>query len=536
LAVPAMAVFRKLWFAVGIIWFGFLLLVTLTIPRYEYHVSFIDYLRHIDVSDQYTFYPSLFMYLFEPVTGFLREVILIDNGFSFLLGGYLVIRVGIWVRTKRIDESVKTPFIRLEKHLNVFGSIMGLCLLGLLGFIAIGWLIAGPLVVIMYGFSVIHGIITFLTMVLAIILGSRFVMHVFPNSWLSQRIKTLITRWDHRPRRKLYEFFDRHRIGKRFAKEFKRIAILSLFYGYLLLAGYAIPLPTRVIATDLAPDEVLFDFHVHTCRSDGWPLPAQRVEWYRSHGIQGAAFADHHSINGAMEASAYVARQGLEFTVLIAQEYSPAVPDVHMNIYGINETINPISYYPGIEFGNPLLPSLYLNVSDTIKYVKAHGGYITVNHYGKGNPAARPFSLEQLRDWGVDGFEIVNMGDEVDANLTEFCLANNLICMGGSDQHEFNYLDTVTRLRLEDPQNRSIDAIFAALRKNEHQVIAINVIKPQVTGIATLFGSFGRYFSGLDGYQRLSWWLWSGCVILIAVSFNLKIKFKEPIHHHKPKP
>ena len=200
---------------------------------------------------------------------------------------------------------------------------------------------------------------------------------------------------------------------------------------------------------------------------------------------------------------------------------------MHLNIYGLEETINPPEYYPGIELASPLLPGLILNVSDMIHYVKSHGGYATMNHYGTPNA----YTWEQIRDWGVDGFEIANGGGEQSRALRQFCLANNLICIGGSDIHEGQDLDTFVRFTLDDPSNRSLDAIFAALRHNEHEVIIVNTQRGSPSVVAWLNPEMDEYFASLSWDQRMAWVWWGIASYFIGLTgLALKRRAQSRLH------
>ncbi|GAI69799.1 unnamed protein product, partial [marine sediment metagenome] len=190
-------------------------------------------------------------------------------------------------------------------------------------------------------------------------------------------------------------------------KEFVYFAgiLLLLLGSNVILLSIQFPTHKIIPITPLDDDEFLFDFHVHTTFSDGWLTPEERVLWYIEHGISGAAFSDHDNIRGALAAREFVEKNGLDFTVWIAEEWTNHEPDpeIHMNYFGIEEELVPLeSYTPG----GPEA----MNASDLISYVKANGGFITVNHYNYVDGSGAPHTLEQLRDWGVDGFEIINSG------------------------------------------------------------------------------------------------------------------------------
>ena len=187
--------------------------------------------------------------------------------------------------------------------------------------------------------------------------------------------------------------------------------------------------------------------------------------------------------------------------------------------------------------------SLALNASDMIAYVKNHGGYVIVNHYNYDhNPKGgygTPYTLDQLRDWGVDGFEIVN-GDDIEAKeIREFCLNNtnnyneSLICFGGSDIHTSQELNAFVKLKLDDPTNKTIDNIFKNLRKNNHSVITVNLHSNQISlpGVLKDLGfelleDYLNYLLNLDSIQILSWIIWSSIGYVLMILTYKKIKKK----------
>jgi hypothetical protein len=306
---------------------------------------------------------------------------------------------------------------------------------------------------------------------------------------------------------------------------------------FLLLGSNVILLsiqftPHRIVpTTPLEDDEFLFDFHIHTTFSDGWLTPEERVLWYIEHGISGAAFSDHDNIRGALAAREFVEKNGLNFTVLIAEEWTnhETDPEIHMNYFGLEEEIVPPESYTN---GGPR----DMNASELISYVKANGGFITVNHYHyEPNPEGgfgTPYTLEQLRDWGVDGFEIIKGGSyNKYTEIRQFCLDNNLICLAGSDIHTNEDLNTFTKLKLDDSSNKTVANIFKNLRNNTHETIAIQFYPKIVDfpGELTDLGfyvleDFINYFLNIDTYQALSWIMWSSSIYLVFYLFYKKVK------------
>jgi hypothetical protein len=285
-----------------------------------------------------------------------------------------------------------------------------------------------------------------------------------------------------------------------------------------------IPLPTQRIVTTLSPNEFLFDFHVHTTASDGMLTPEERIDWYICQGINGSAFSDHDTPNGAIRAQEYVEKHNLNFTVFLAFEYTSDSPDIHLNVFGIDQAIVP-------EYASAPPSSLKMNVSDMIEYVKDHEGYVVVNHYDKNSSA--PYSYEQLRDWGVDGFEIINEGENFSDEIRTFCLANSLALIGGSDYHTNSPLNTFVKLYLPDPTNKSLDAVFTELKKNTHQVIAMEpYAKPFVFDQESIEDLINYMFS-LNPYQITSWVLWSYALYVLGCWIFKKAKYAKPQIHIK---
>jgi hypothetical protein len=277
---------------------------------------------------------------------------------------------------------------------------------------------------------------------------------------------------------------------------------------------------------------MLIDLHVHTTMSDGWLTPEERVDLYLSQGIHAAAFADHLNTRGASLAREYVRAFNLDFTVITAQEFTCNVPEIHLNVYGIEDNLSPIEYQ-----GQPYSPNC-MNVSDMIQYVKSHGGYVTVNHYEP--PGSGPFNYTQLMNWGVDGFEIVNMGRERSPAIRQFCKVNNLICLAGSDEHGNSPLDSFMRITLADPANVTVDSIFAALKNNTHEVVLVRftpdkVHLPRSLRDFSIVEDFLNYILTLDPLQVASWIAWSCgifCVYLFLIH-RIKTRFNTEAQERK---
>ena len=500
-------------------WFVFLLIILLTSHR---SVIFYDALTQSDVSSNYESRLPILRYFLEPIAS-VSFMLGMDFSWLFLfMISYPVLRlIYLMLKRKGYFNSKKFKLFSLIINDLLYFSfkiwvipLIFLALIMLFGYIFIGFLFVNryfmvPIQIIVSGCFVLIGIKIF--MILIKLIHPRLTFDYLKKN----REKAM-------KKRAISPHFSR----------FKREIAYFVGLGLLLLGSnvalISTPFPNHSIVSKipLANDEFLIDLHVHTVFSDGWLTPEERIMRYISQGISIAAFSDHDNIRGAKIAKEFVEKNDLDFTVLIAEEWTDHENDIHLNYYGINEEIVPL------ESKTPSGPKA-MNISELISYVKSKGGYITVNHYNYDpNPKGGygvPYTLEQLRDWGVDGFEIINGGSWLKyKEIRQFCLDNNLICMAGSDTHTNEDLNTFIKIRLNDPSNKTVKNIFEELKKNTHETIAIEFY-PKVFNIDNDLEDLGfyivedliNYFLNLNTFQTLSWISWSS---IIYVSFMVIIR------------
>ncbi len=520
----AIKILFGLWTLFWAVMIGAVVIVILTTLPPDPAVTFFDALNSVDVTDHYTFTPSIQRLIFEPIVGISRVFLSSEEGILLLLFVYIGTRIAFsYVQKKHSVKILSEETVnRWEGLVSAFVGLIFITIFAVVIILLVGFLISSFLLIARSGFIILEVTINTFSVLFFVLLALGVIMTIAPTGKIAQKFdewRQNYYKW--RDQRKLTQIAQKNPTTTIAAREIRRLVIVL---GLILFGnGVAMfsPMPLMELSASLEPDEVLFDFHVHTTRSDGTLSPAERVRWYIGQGIHGAAFSDHHGIEGALEAQAYVERHNLDFTVIIAQEYSPSIPRVHLNIYGIYENINPHNFTPEIPLESPVFSDdLFLNISDTIAYVKDQGGYVTLNHYRSQDP----YTWEEFRDWGIDGIEIVNGGSIQNQEMTEFALANDLICIGGSDIHGNQDLDTFVRFRLDDPQNRSLDAIFEALSKNEHEVVMVQRQRGDEGFLAPVVPDMSRYFSTLTGGQRWSWVLWLGAIYMISLAIFVMIQ------------
>ncbi len=505
-----------------LIWIVFLVIISIIGER---TVIFFDVLGQVDVSSEFTSKFPLLRYFVEP---FMVFATIFEYEFTWMflfLIFYPILRVGyLYLKKKGMFISNKYRYITylIVDIIYFCFKVLTLSILLVAIYILIGYLIQGYFFISRY-FMIPIQLAIHLSMVLIFLKISFVFLKLFhPKLSLDLSKKFQKNKTQRRAR----------------VQTIKRETVLYVGIGLLLLSANIVLISTPFTPHEIIPtiplddDEFLFDFHVHTTFSDGWLTVEERINWYIQQGISGAAFSDHDNIRGAKMAQKYVEESHLEFIVFMAEEWTQNANnpgEIHMNYFGLAEEIVPLeSYTPG----GPLA----MNASDTISYVKSNGGYITVNHYNyELNPNGGygvPYSLDQLRDWGVDGFEIVNSASYgwKYQQIRNYCLSNNLTCIGGSDIHINEDLNTFIKLKLSDPTNLTVANIFKTLKLNTHQVIAIT-LNPKIVDFPGDLNDFGfyiledyiNYILNMDTFQALSWIIWSGLVYILIILMYQKL-------------
>ena len=498
-------------------WIIYLTVTSAMSPRTIHFYDVMTGEELIDVSGQYISEIPLLRYFFEPFVG-LTFIFTFNSDPTEILVLFLVVYLIIRVALLTIDNTIlnrnrrKEVIFRYIKNVLEFVTKYASIMIGIVAtIIVIGLFTQGFLWVANYFCLLFHiaSIIGFFLLIgksiynAVIYFHPKFTLKVKKISGKSSISKVLI-----RFRRESFYFLTAF------------LLIFSLNFVFL-----GIKFPTHSItAVDLGPDEFLFDFHVHTTMSDGHLTPEQRVKWYIEQGIHGAAFTDHHHPRGAQQAKAYVEANNLSFIVFVGQEYSDNPEGLHINLFGIEDAIIPENYYYEGPYHYSEGPGP-MNVSEAINWTKENGGYVIVNHYDRN--ASAPFSYEQLRDWGVDGFEVSD--NDKYREIYNFCKDNNLICLGGTDEHMNGEVDEFVRLKLTDPNNKTLDHIFENLRRNNHSciVMSMHTYYDNYDDPFEKLDDFNNYLANLDEYQVISWVIWS-CIAYAAIMLVLyRVKKKD---------
>lgn len=466
------------------------------------------------LSDYSSIIPPL-RYVFEPIIGLAMTT---AKSFPWVISAifiYGILRIIYHIGLKnRFRRSEKYRILVQIAHdfINFTLIVFLFLIISIVIFLGIGFALSGFLFLNNYWNITLQFTVYILLGALVIRLGYVIIRYFHPKKQLKQ-VKSS----------KIKSSSKFRKVIKQFLKELRIIGGLFLICASILILLVTINFPTHQIETELAENEYLFDFHVHTYMSDGFLSPEDRVQWYIQAGINGAAFTDHENQRGYERAKTYVELNSLDFHVIQGQEYT--TDTIHLNYFGVSDVIVPLE--------KASTGVIAMNVSDMIGYVKSQGGFVIVNHYESNSTA--PYSYNDLFMWGVDGFEIINNAVVQSSEIRTFCLSNNLACIGGSDTHTNQELNTFVKITLNDPDN--LTHIFETLKNNTHEVVYIpfygtddNLQTPLglIDGFIIWFG----YFMTLDLFQILSWITWSvGAFILLLFVYN-KLK-KMDLHKLK---
>ncbi|KAJ2743077.1 hypothetical protein GGI20_004015 [Coemansia sp. BCRC 34301] len=204
---------------------------------------------------------------------------------------------------------------------------------------------------------------------------------------------------------------------------------------------------------------VLLDAHLHTLYSDGALSPQQAIEFSLANGFNAIIVTDHQTVEGSLAAKQYAEDHYSDrITVITGMEYTCC--RIHMNLIGINESISVSPPFPSDD-----------ELRSVINKVHDMGGMVIVNHIPWSNATLLPWdearlpdhpTREQLLDWGVDGFEVVNQG-VFDLRTYQFIQehSDKLVALTGSDMH---YPGPSFAWTTINAQNRSSEAILDEIR------------------------------------------------------------------------
>ena len=303
-------------------------------------IVFYDALNQIDVSSEYSSFLPLARYLIEP---FMVMATTLEYEFTWLflfLIFYPILRIiYVFFRKKGKLASKKYDYFKqvITDFIYFAFKALSIALVVILFIMLVGYIFQGFYFLNRFFMIPIQIGIHLSFILIGIKIGYTLIKLIHPRLKLNLagKIENNIRRASSK----------KTRISYNLKKEFVFFAgiLLLLLGSNVILLSIQFPTHRIVPTTSLEDDEFLFDFHVHTTLSDGWLTPEERVLWYIEHGISGAAFADHDNVRGAPAAREFVEKNGLDFAVWTAEEWTnhETSPEIHINYYGLEEDIVP---------------------------------------------------------------------------------------------------------------------------------------------------------------------------------------------------
>ncbi|HID06897.1 MAG TPA: PHP domain-containing protein [Armatimonadetes bacterium] len=242
------------------------------------------------------------------------------------------------------------------------------------------------------------------------------------------------------------------------------------------------------------------NLHAHTFYSNGLLSPAAVVEWHRMRGFRVVAITDTNTIKGACEALRYAQQRGLEMTIIVGEEFRGGT---HLLLLNIRRDYHPRDW----------------SIPELIRAVHAEGGIVIPAH-----PWTGRYSYEQLRDWGVDAFEVINRKVIADERLWQLCSRDRSGVVASNDYKFSAHSHVATYLPKAVATAREVCQLVRrghsrALTWSQHALLTPTEFERSrklYPRMLTLWMALKRYRKHIDCWAVISW----GCyVILLLLCF-----------------
>ncbi|MDR0485600.1 MAG: hypothetical protein LBH29_02605 [Elusimicrobiota bacterium] len=277
-----------------------------------------------------------------------------------------------------------------------------------------------------------------------------------------------------------------------------------IFFASLLAFAAVLPIPGPKL---IKPNGFLaFDAHSHTNYShDNVSTIFFSRAFHRWAGFDGYYISEH---NNSLSFEHFPEKEQFNFVY-------PAV-QMQSSEGGVSVLLLSQKKFDAKEFQN-------LTVEDLIHKAHQNNMLAIMPHWWKW----RKHTLAQLKEWGIDGFEIYNCGyrnidEETRKTLIDFTKENNLLAIGSTDWHGWGYMTDVWTVTAGDKkQNLSFELAEIPPLK----VILYRQEKPRsmVRFIFEPFSAFYFYLKSADLKMTAAFILW---IVILFVFFHTKISKK----------
>jgi predicted metal-dependent phosphoesterase TrpH len=211
------------------------------------------------------------------------------------------------------------------------------------------------------------------------------------------------------------------------------------------------------------------DIHSHTISSrDNISSMLSSINFHKKHGFTDFFVTEHDNTNGYKTIPNSVGREHIFPGIQIRTTNGVSV---------LLLSNNPFEYE---DFKN-------LSIEELINLAHSKDMLVVMPHWWKWH---RP-DLQQLVDWGIDGFEIYNCGyryisDQTRQQLINICNENNLPMFGTTDWHGLGYMTNVWTL-IEDKDNKNV---FELIKDKPKTKIVVHDIKGNQSVLRYIFEPF----------------------------------------------
>jgi histidinol phosphatase-like PHP family hydrolase len=179
---------------------------------------------------------------------------------------------------------------------------------------------------------------------------------------------------------------------------------------------------------------IILDPHSHTFYSDGSLSPRQNLLWHIAMGYNAMVLSDHNTFEGIDEIRE-IAQTEYNDTIKVLAGVEWTTARIHLNFIFPPNLVSE-DYESVLTFKSYITKPSDQEIQDVINSIHSLGGLVSINHYSSSKRLTDNIpTREQLRDWGVDFFEIINNDDYYDENY-QFCINNSIGILASTDMHE----------------------------------------------------------------------------------------------------
>lgn len=245
------------------------------------------------------------------------------------------------------------------------------------------------------------------------------------------------------------------------------------------------------------------DIHSHTISSrDNISSVKSSINFHKKHGFTDFFITEHDNTNGYK-------------TIPNSLETEHIFPGIQIRTKdGVSVLLLSKNYFEYEDFKDK-------NIKELIDLAHSQDMLVIMPHWWKWN---RP-NLQQLIDWGIDGFEIYNCGyryisDQTRQKLIDICNEKNLSMFGTTDWHGLGYMTNVWTLI----ENKNDKTVFELIKDKTKTKIVVHDVKGNQSVLRYVFEPFYFIFLYVTTTQLkyvVSFYMF--ILVLIGLLYNIPV-------------